>query len=156
MSAFLLTSRIIGLSASSNWDEARLEWDLVDVARDDDPQSCLCGHHPINELCTIRNRETQKTTVVGNCCVKKFLGLSSHKIFQAVARVQKEWWRALNAETIALAHRNRWINDWERGFYLDTMRKRELSGNQSRKRYEINTKILSRIVRRNTPPALAA
>jgi hypothetical protein len=48
------------------------------------PLTCLCGHYPIVELCTITNQTT---------------GLS-------VNRVEKDRWRALNAETIDHAHTN--------------------------------------------------
>lgn len=106
MSEYQLTERILALSAAKTWDEAKLEWSLAKVCKANEPSTCLCGHYPIIELCTIRNCVTGRSTIVGNCCVKKFLGLSSHKIFQAVARVEKDGWRALNAETIDYAYRN--------------------------------------------------
>lgn len=149
MSEYKLTSGILALSAAETWDEAKLEWELAEVAKEEEPSTCLCGHFPILELCTIHNRKTGNSAIVGNCCVKKFVGLPSDKIFQAVARVQKDWWRALNAETIEHAHQKGWITDWERKFYFDTMRKRiaGMSGKQSKARHEINTKIVNRVVR---------
>lgn len=151
MSEFKLTSEIIALSVSKSWDEAKLEWQLEDVSKEEEPETCLCGHHPILELCTLRNTRNQNAAVVGNCCVKKFIGLPSEKIFQAITRVQKDWWRALNAETIDHAYRKGWITDWERTFYFDTMRKRldGMSSKQSAKRHEINHRVLKRIIRSN-------
>lgn len=146
--AYKLTTEIIALSVGKTWDEAKLEWQLEDVTKDEEPSTCLCGHFPIFELCTLRNTKNGTAAVVGNCCVKKFIGLPSDKIFQAVARVQKDWWRALNAETIDHAHQKGWITGWERDFYFDTMRKRiaGMSSKQSFKRNQINQRILKRII----------
>lgn len=152
MPVFKLTTEIIALSVAGTWDEAKLEWQLEDVTKENEPSTCLCGHFPILELCTIRNVKNRNAAIVGNCCVKKFIGLPSDKIFKAVARVQKDWWRALNEETIAHAHTKGWITDWERDFYFDTMRKRieSMSAKQSAKRDEINRRVLAHIVRRRT------
>jgi hypothetical protein len=152
MSAYKLTSGILALSAANTWDEAKLEWRLADITKEDEPSTCLCGHYPIVELCTIYNNKTGNSALVGNCCVKKFVGLPSDKIFQAVTRVQKDWWRALNAETVDYAHQKGWITDWEHRFYFDTMRKRiaGMSSKQSKTRYEINMKVVNGIVRSST------
>ena len=149
MSSQRLINEILTLSSSSIWDVAKLEWQLEDVTKEEDPSTCLCGHYPIIELCKLRNKMNQNTAIVGNCCVKRFIGLPSQKIFQAVARVQKEWWRSLNAETIEHAHTKRWISDWEKTFYLDTMRKRinSMSQKQNIKRNEINQRVLKHIIR---------
>ena len=149
MSEYKLTTEILALSASSDWDAAKMEWQLEDITKEEEPQTCLCGHYPIVELCTLRNRINHNTAIVGNCCVKRFIGLPSEEIFQAVTRVQKDWWRALNKETIYHAYDKRWITEWELTFYLDTMRKRidSMSGKQSSKRNEINKRVLAHIIR---------
>lgn len=71
--------------------------------------------------------------IVGNCCVKKFIRLPSDKIFQAIKRVRKDNEKSLNAEAIEHAHKKQWINDWEKDFYIDIMRKRNLSSKQLQK-----------------------
>jgi hypothetical protein len=148
MSEYRLTTEILVLSAGKTWDEAKLEWRLENINKVNEPSTCLCGHYPITELCTIRNKKTGNSAIVGNCCVKKFIGLPSDKIFQAVARVQKDWWRSLNAETIEHAFTKGWVTDWERRFYFDTMRKRvgSMSAKQSKKRHEINVSIVNKII----------
>ncbi len=83
--------------------------------------------------------------MVGNSCVKKFVGLPSDKIFQAFKRVREDEERAWNAETIAHAFARGWINEWERKFCSNTIRKRALSGKQLDKRIQINRKIIARI-----------
>lgn len=147
MSEYQLTSRLIALSVSDTWDEAKLEWGLDHVWREDEPDTCLCGHFPIIEICLLLNRRNNNKAIVGNCCVKKFTNLPSDLIFQAVKRIQEDEERAINPETIDHAHQKGWINDWERRFYMGTWRKRKLSGAQHTKRVQINQKILLRIVR---------
>ena len=147
MSKYQLTERLIALSVGGTWDEAKLEWSLEHVWREDEPDTCLCGHFPIIEICLLRNVRNRNTAIVGNCCVKKFTNLPSDLIFQAVKRIESDVERAINAETIDHAHEKGWINDWERRFYMDTWRKRKLSGAQHTKRVQINQKVLANIVR---------
>lgn len=147
MSHYELAGKIIERSVSTTWDEAKLEWFLADVFKEEQPDTCLCGHFPIIENCLLRNRLNGAEVIVGNVCVKKFLGLPSDKIFQAINRVAKDNGRALNAEAIDHAYSKGWLNDWERRFYFDTMRKRSLTKKQAATRQEINGKLLRNIAR---------
>lgn len=142
MSEYKLTEGIVNLSEASTWDEAKLEWDLETIYWVKEPSTCLCGHFPINEICVLRNRHNHQRTEVGNVCVKKFLGLPSDKIFRGINRVAKDVSKALNAEAIDYAHRQDWIDDWQRGFCFDTMRKRKLSERQLAIRKRINRRVL--------------
>lgn len=142
MSEYRLTTGIIERSVSDRWDEAKLEWSLREVYEAEEPETCLCGHFPIIELCILGNRLNGNSATVGNCCVKKFIGLPSDKIFQAVKRVRKDEEKSLNAEAIEHAYERSWINDWERDFYFDIMRKRKLSPLQREKKIKINEKML--------------
>ena len=144
---YQLTKSIINLSVAKTWDEAKLEWNLEAIYRQDEPDTCLCGHFPIIELCVLRNRCNRNEAIVGNVCVKKFMGMPSDMVFQAVRRVTQDLSKALNAEAIKHAHERGWINDWERVFYFDTMRKRVLSGKQAQKRQQINEKVMRQINR---------
>ena len=108
----------------------------------EEPDTCLCGHFPIIEICILQNKRNGNHATVGNCCVKKFTGLPSDKIFQAVKRVRKDNERSLNAEAIQHAYDQGWINDWERDFYFDVMRKRNLSSRQLAKKVQINEKVM--------------
>jgi hypothetical protein len=84
MSQYELASKIIALRVADTWDQAKIEWSLFDVFKEVEPDTCLCGHYPIIENCVLRNRENRNRAIVGNVCVKKFLGLPSDKIFQGV------------------------------------------------------------------------
>lgn len=148
MPEYQLTSAIIERSHAKTWDEAKLEWALAEVYEADEPETCLCGHYPIVELCVLRNTRNQADATVGNCCVKKFIGLPSDKIFHAVKRVRKDASKSLNAEAIQHAFDRRWINEWECTFYFDIMRKRKLTAGQAAKKREINGLVLTRMRRR--------
>lgn len=139
---FKLIQEIISRSATDTWDEAKREWALVEVYREEKPETCLCGHFPIIEICVLRNTKNDNEAIIGNVCVKKFLGLPSDLIFSAIGRISKDINRAVNADTVLHAHNRKWINDWDKQFYLDTCRKRSLSEKQKEKRVQINQKIL--------------
>ena len=130
MSEYKLTEEILKRSQATLWDIAKLEWKLSEIYEADKPKTCLCGHFPIIEVCILRNKQNAQLATVGNCCVKKFIGLPSDLIFQAVKRVRKNNQKSLNAQAIQHAYEKRWINEWEYKFTISTMRKRNLSCKQ--------------------------
>ncbi len=145
MGEFKLIQEITTLSEAYSWDLAKSEWYLNEIYFSEDPATCLCGHYPIKELCEIKNRLNSNSVVVGNCCVKKFIGLPSDNIFQALKRVMKDYSRSLNVDTLEIAFYKKWINEWEHNFYVDTFRKRKLTDRQLAKRTQINEKIIRKI-----------
>jgi hypothetical protein len=147
MSEYKLTEEILNRSQSKIWDIARMEWGLSQIYEAEAPETCLCGHFPIIEICILRNKLNTQFATVGNCCVKKFIGLPSDLIFQAVKRVRKDNQKSLNAEAIQHAYENGWINEWEYNFSIDTVRKRKLSGKQLQTRIRVNEKMLANMKR---------
>ncbi len=147
MSEYKLTSEILKLSKEKNWDAAKLEWRLTEIYESEEEETCLCGHHPIKELCIIQNNITKNDAIVGNCCVNKFIGIPSEKIFQSLKSIRKDIEKSLNAESIQYAFNHNVINGWERKFYLDIMRKRQLTDKQLEKKININNKFLKNIRR---------
>lgn len=145
MAEFQLTREILARSTAAVWDAAKLEWTLYEVFESNEPGACLCGHYPIIEHCVLRNKTNGVFTTVGNCCVKKFIGLPSDLIFQAVKRVRLDASRSLNGEAIEYAREHGWINDWEQEFYFRIMRKRNLSQKQQAKKRQINDRFLLRM-----------
>lgn len=137
-----LRERILALSKAADWEVARKEWGLVGVYESDEPETCLCGHFPIVEICEIANRATGKRTEVGNCCVRRFLGFRSDLIFTAIKRIRKDMTKSLNADAVAFFNELGLLTSWEYNFLQDTMKKRKLSAAQSRSRTQINEKIL--------------
>lgn len=146
MSEYQLTTEILKLSQSQKWDEAKLEWKLLNIYKEDEPFTCLCGHNPIIEICILKNIKNGNEAVVGNVCVKKFLGLPSDKIFNAITKISEDIHNALNPEAIVHAFEQGWIDDWKKNFYLDTWRKRKLTQPQMAKRIEINKKVLRNVI----------
>lgn len=147
MSEYRLIQEIVARSHAGTWDQAKLEWVLNDVYETDEPETCLCGHFPIVELCNLRNTRNGNFATVGNCCVRKFIGLPSDLIFQAVKRIRSDITKSLNGEAIEYAHNKSWITDWEKKFYFDIMRKRNLSAKQAAQKRRINEKLLANMRR---------
>ena len=140
-----LSQAILSMSRATDWETARKEWALVDIIEAEEPETCLCGHHPIWEICAIHNRVTRRSTEVGNVCVKRFLGFRSDLIFTGVKRIRKDASKSLNSDSIAFFHQRGLINQWEYGFLQSTMRKRVLTAKQANTRMAINRRVLAAI-----------
>lgn len=142
MSEEKLIQEIIQRSHSNIWDIAKTEWALHKIYEAEEPKKCLCGHFPIIEVCILRNTINDQLAMVGNCCVKRFIGLPSGLIFAAVKRVKKDHTKSLNAAALQYAQNRGWIDPWEYGFLINTMRKLILSEKQLKTRIKINKKML--------------
>lgn len=69
-----LIERVLNASASNYWDEAVLEWEIVDCEEDRRCTSfCICGKEHIKYLYTIRNIKTGNILYpIGSSCIQKF------------------------------------------------------------------------------------
>ncbi|MGR0188401.1 hypothetical protein [Azospirillum aestuarii] len=143
-----LRDAILALSAATDWEVARKEWSLVDISEADEAETCLCGHFPIIEICTIANRVTGKRAEIGNRCVKRFMGLRSDLIFAAIKRIRKDITKSLNADAIVFFWERGLLTAWEYRFLQDTMAKRSLSPAQAATRAKLNQKVLDVVKRR--------
>lgn len=143
-----LKNTILALSKASDWEVARKEWSILNIFDADEPETCSCGHYPIIEVCVISNQFTSATTHVGNSCVKRFLGLRSDRLFNAIKRIRKDETKSLNADAISFFRRTGLLSDWEYDFLQDTMRKRDLTDRQLKKRRAINQMVLVAVRRR--------
>lgn len=139
---FRLTEKILALSDADDWNSAKGEWAVESIFYSDEPGTCLCGHKPINEHCVIINLQNGNEAVVGNVCVKKFLGLPSDKLFTGINRITGNQKSALNVETIDYAFEKGWISSWDKNFYMNTRRRRWMTDNQWAQRQRINKQIL--------------
>jgi hypothetical protein len=137
-----LVEHVLCLSNAATWETARQEWEVSRTWWDETPGRCVCGHYPIFEHCELRNVENGLTTIVGNCCVKLFVS-GAPKLFSGIGRIRKDPNKAPNSEVIRYAVLRGLIGDWERGFLIETERKRCLTEKQRLKRIEINQKILA-------------
>lgn len=95
MGEFKLIEAIIRRSKADTWASAAREWICTEIeylpddwVKENDYETCLCGHYPIRELCYPHNEYTKENVVVGNCCVNKFPNVESEdydKIFKALS-----------------------------------------------------------------------
>ncbi len=143
ISSYRLFEGITNLSTSSIWEEAKKEWrlDHVEMAEDhevaENKYVCLCGHPHLKELCFIINDFNGNETMVGNHCVKNFMGnIKSDPLFQAIRQ------KKLNKALIDYAREHRMITDREYSFLLDVFRKRKRSSKQSAWYESLKGKIL--------------
>jgi hypothetical protein len=143
-----LRERILAFSEAKDWEVARKEWALVDVYQSGEPDTCLCGHFPIVEICVISNRITKKSTEVGNVCVRRFLGFRSDLIFSAIKKIRKDPTKSLNADAITFFRDRSLLTTWEYGFLQNTKSKRNLTPAQLETRKRINNKVLVAVARR--------
>ena len=69
-----LKKAIIDNSVSNNWQDAVLEWTLIDTEEDEQNESqCICGKENIRYLHRIRNIHNGKVLFpIGSSCIKKF------------------------------------------------------------------------------------
>ncbi len=139
----MLVNGIIENSVSDDWDHAKREWKLANIYESDEMLSCLCGHYPIREICELRNTKNESQLIVGNCCVNKFLDINSDKMFTALKKVIRDIESSFNVEVIDLAYERNLINGWDRDFYVNTWRKRQLSPKQRTQKVRINKQILN-------------
>ena len=143
-----LKAEILSRSRATDWESAKSEWSLVGISEAETPETCLCSHFPIIELCTIANRITNIHVDVGNVCVKRFLGFRSDLIFASIKRIRADITKSVGAEATVLFHERGIINAWEYGFQQSTMKKRNLTAKQLETRIAINRKILASLKRR--------
>lgn len=140
---FTLTEEILKLSDSKYWEQAKNEWTFEYAYNSEEFQSCLCGHYPIKNICVLKNSKNANTTEVGNCCVNKFLGLEDgNKIFTSLKRLKKDLSKSMSLEVLEFLFNKRVLSEWEHNFYLDTIRKRNLSIKQKKIRERLNQKLL--------------
>jgi hypothetical protein len=139
-----LKAHILQRSTADNFYLARREWSVTSIYLDDAPIECPCGQ-TIFERCYITNHTTGERTIVGNVCVKHFMGMDLSPLFSSAKRIRKDTSKSPNKALLAYAIQMRLINEWEAQFLKDTMGKRKLSEKQTNCRERINTRILAAI-----------
>lgn len=72
MSASLIEALRHYCKEQNDYDKMVEEWIVMNRVYSDDPQTCICGQYPINELCYIKHKETNETLCIGNRCIEHF------------------------------------------------------------------------------------
>jgi len=141
----LLKQAVLERSIAKDWRDAIKEWRVVGITlNEEDSDTCVCGHYPIKEICTITNVLTRYDLDIGNHCVLHFLKISTGNVFANIKRIRTDAAKAVTKDLLELAYENCWINDWEYTFCLDTAKRRKMTEKQIACRTRINEKILQR------------
>ena len=141
---YQLIDEIIELSESKHWETAKLEWEFEKIYLSDTPQTCLCGHFPIVNICVIRNRKNHYQTEVGNCCINKFLDIDNgNKILISIKRLKTDDSKSMSPEALFYLYDKNVISQNEYDIYSDIQRKRNLSVKQLDLKKRINKKLIN-------------
>lgn len=141
------------LSFSNSWDRsfAKNEWTLDNIyyiEKEEEYETCSCGHSPIQEVCIIRNIENHKTAIVGNVCVQKFINhIDSWNLFDWLKRISKNLSLWPSKELIEYALKKWYINNWEYSFCNNRFWKKRFTQKQLDTRKKINQKIWNKITK---------
>ena len=90
-----LIKKVIGDSEGTTWQEAVLEWDIIDCEEDEEQlSSCICGKENLRYLFTIRNTYNGNTLYpIGSSCIKKF----ERNKLNDVASIREQLFKLLHA-----------------------------------------------------------
>lgn len=120
-----LLIEILNLSENKkDFNKAKFEWEVYYITHSEEPDTCLCGHNPIIELCYIQNKFNLKKTLVGNCCVKHF-NQDYDWYFYNIRRLKKG--ERPNIQMIEYLFDKQAINEWEYKFLLNMCNKKKLT-----------------------------
>lgn len=135
---------ILKKSNSQEWLEAKPEWALHGVYDDPSPdRNCECGHHPINQICIIKNVDNGNETEVGNVCIHNFMKLASRRIFAVIRRVRADVSKSLNPASLDLFAKRGAISVSQAEDYKSYWRKRKnLTDEERAQKLSINERIL--------------
>jgi len=143
-----LTEHILNLSKASSFQEALPEWEVTGVTFAE--AKCPCGVS-ILQNCHLHNKITNKDTIVGSTCVKRFLGITTieginiEKLFTGLSKLAKEPTGCPSKEVIAFAKAQGFLYPSEPEFLLQIVNKRKLSEKQDSWRKIIVYRILNKV-----------
>lgn len=138
-----LSQGIISRSNTTSWEDAKKEWDIIDMEEVDELETCLCGHRHIKQVFTLRNIINCNTVRIGSTCVNRFIQKNSN--FRSYKRIKKNSLSSVTSQLLDFAYKSKWINDNDLSFYGSIIRRRKLSPAQSKWKQDINYKIISNI-----------
>jgi len=147
-----LTTNILSLSQSKDWNEAKTEWKFIDAFQREDSE-CLCGKKGIKNVCVIMNINNDNITEVGNCCVKKFLNINEGAMyFTNLNKLNKNIKSNVSLYFLWMLLDSNFISKDEYTLYVKFTDQNEKKTSQDwLDKVDINKKILSRYVI-NKPP----
>lgn len=146
-----LITEIIKRSESKIWDIAKEEWCFESIYQREN-STCLCGHHPIKNICIIHNHINNNITEVGNCCVNKFLDIDiGTKILSSIKLLQKDISKSINTQVLDFINKKKILSEWDYKFYSDIRKTRNLTEKQKNYKIRINKKFLNTMSSEESP-----
>ncbi len=138
---------ILKRSKAKTWKEAKHEWAFVSLYQNPG-ETCLCEHHPITDICVLENQVNGNEAEVGNCCVKRFMGMGiPSQIFACIKRLIGDNTKAMNRPTIKYFFKLGVFTRREAVFLDQIKRRRRLSDAQVKWRTDLNKRALRRFAK---------
>lgn len=99
-----LIKTVIDNSESNNWENAVLEWDIIDNQEDEYQSTpCICGKENLKYLYTIKNKINNNILrYIGSTCIKKFDREELNKITKIHQKLSKLYHATKNNQYIKL------------------------------------------------------
>lgn len=146
-----LQKHILQLSEASDFNIARTEWIVDHIYKSTHLETCPCST-PIIEHCCIRNMINGNTTFVGSICIRRFMDIDAHKLFNGLKKIEKDLKAKPNHDLIEYARRSGHLyGDNEYRFLKSIEKIDNLSAKQKQWLYFINRRITRKIVVRPLP-----
>lgn len=134
-----LSEELLSKSYSTDYEIAKLEWELACVCESD--YTCACGKTPIKRLCFLYNNTTNKYCIVGSSCVKKYLYIDTKHYFQSIEALKTG--KLIDKKYLPFVLSKVYLTEWEHKFYHNMYDFKRISIKQKEIINRINTKILN-------------
>lgn len=132
-----LIDSLLAKSTSTEWDIAKLEWELTQITVGSD--TCSCGKTSIHRICLLTNVSTLQTAILGSTCVEKYLYINCEHIFKDVEKGFGN--RFVKLTTLEFAYSRKYISEWEFNVYNNLRSWKKLSDKQKVIRDKVNSRV---------------
>lgn len=135
--------------AKKDFLSAKRMWDVVNIEKLDEPETCLCTKDGITERYTLEHRRTRKSIFVGNVCGKMFTSLDDidgNELRSALNDLGRNGDAIPNLALIEYAQWSGFLRNDEEYNFLFCINEfgNSLFYNQTRKLRELNRRILDK------------
>ncbi len=144
--------KLISMSVCKKYPTLLEEWGLSRIEKLEQAQTCICGDFSIREVCHIKNQKNGLTALVDIFCIKTYFEnngflTGTHKIFDALKRIQKDIKNSANVELINYGSKKGILTLREHDFYLGIWGKNnnKLDQTEISKKQELNKRIISSV-----------
>jgi len=136
-----LQKHILSLSESSDFHEAKNEWELIGFEINAGGDNCPCGQS-IKEVCHLQNRLNNHRTYVDNICVFNFFTIYTGNLFAGLKRIAQDDSANAGEYLKYYACELGYISEKESCFLSKIKNNRNLSDKQLARKQKINRHIV--------------